>query len=113
MGKIDLQSFTGTENYFYNPLYRWLKYTDGVKFFLGKAGCYWFLDIIGTELMEHTREEDFIHIKLEVSNDKAKIIADDGNGNVLYKKSISFTDCPEGFYSFYLTNSVLMLPSEY
>lgn len=113
--KDGLVNFYGTENYHFNPLYPWLKYTDGAKFFAENAGggAYWFLDIIGTELRELTRKEDFLNIVLTSWDNKARILVDDGNDNALYSRDIDYTDCPAGSWQFYLVNDVLMLPSEY
>ena len=105
----------GTENYYKNPLYSWMNYTDGVKTFAEYAGggAYWFLDIIGTELRELALKEEFINITLRSNLEKGRIFADDGNGKALYSKLIDYTDCPAGVYHFFLTNNVLMLTSEY
>lgn len=109
----ELRQFTGTEVYHFNPFYRWMQYTDGVKYFAEKAGAYWFLDIIGTELLALTRNEEFMTIDLIVRDGKFQILVTDGNDTVLKKKTGNFTDCPEGVYRFFLTNNVLMLTSEY
>ena len=113
--KMALAQYYGTEGYFFNPLYKWMNYTDGVKFFAENAGngAYWFLDIIGTEFKLIAKVEEFINIKLAVTNNSAVLSADDGDGNELFSKIITYTDCPEGTWKFYLTNNILMLPSEY
>lgn len=107
--------FYGTEQYYFNPLYRWLEYTDGVKFFVENAGngAFWFLDTIGTELRDLARKEEFLSIRLEVVANSADIFVGDGNGKVLYSKCIRDTDCPPGYWDFFLTNGILMMPSEY
>lgn len=109
-----LNNFTGTEEWHYNPLYKWMVYTDGVKFFAENAGngAYWLLDILGTELRELAKKEDFLHIALFVGS-TAAITVDDGNHNILWSKGLDWTDCPKGKWEFYLTNEVLLLPSEY
>lgn len=114
--KSTLASFYGTEGYHFNPLYKWMKYTDGVKFFAENAGngAYWFLDILGTELRELAKKEAFLSIVLHVQGSNALIAADDGNGNgYLYTRDIDYTDCPEGVWKFYLVDGVLMLTTEY
>lgn len=110
-----LSQHFGTESYTYNPLYPWLKYTDGVCDFAKHAGngAYWFLDIIGTELHKLANREEFLSIALDVKGSAAVITADDGNGKVLWSKQISFTDCPEGEWKFFLSHHVLMLAQEY
>jgi hypothetical protein len=117
---IELQSslaqFIGTEQYYVNPLYRWLKYTDGVKYFAENAGggAYWFLDIIGTELLDLARREGFLTIELLVREDSsACIVVTDGNGHTLKSRPIDATDCPTGNWRFFIQSDVLMLTSEY
>lgn len=113
--RSSLTQFYGTEQYYFNPLYRWMKYTDGVKFFAENAanGAYWLLDIIGTELKALTKKEDFLNIVFNSANNQGVITVDDGNDNILYTRNIEYTDCPEGEWKFYLTGDVLMLPTEY
>jgi len=112
--KLDLSQFTGTESYhrtfMFNPN---LVHTDGVQYFAETAGCYWFLDIVATEFYPLLAKEPFISIYLMVFDGQAKITVQDGDLNIIKKKSISHTDCPDGEYSFYLTDNVLMLTSEY
>ena len=112
----DLKMFTGTEQWFRHPLSSNFLYTDGVKFFAEHCGggAYWFLDILATELADLQETEDFMSITLDVfDDDSAKITADDGNGNVLWTRNIDFTDAEKGTWKFFLTNNVLLLPSEY
>ena len=112
----DLKMFTGTEQWFRHPLSSNFLYTDGVKFFAEHCGggAYWFLDILATELADLQEKEKFMSITLDVfDDDSAKITADDGNGNVLWTRNIDFTDAEVGTWKFFLTNNVLLLPSEY
>ena len=111
----DLQMFMGTEQWFRHPLSSNFKYTDGVKFFAEHCGggAYWFLDILATELADLQEKEEFMSITLDVVDSSAKITADDGNGNVLWTRTIDFTDADEGTRKFFLTNNVLILQSEY
>jgi hypothetical protein len=112
-----LHRFTGTENYHANPLYPAMKYTDGVKFFATEASAYWFLDIVGTEYHPiQTRGEPFIVVEMQVThntrNKVANIRVTDGGSRTLAVRRIDYTDCPQGFWKFYLENDVLSLPSE-
>jgi hypothetical protein len=73
----------GTDAFHFNPLYRKFLYSDGVKE-CAEAGCYWLLDILGTEL-------------------PAEIIGkfhDDDEAP--YTKQIDWTDMPEGTWEFYV-----------
>jgi len=89
-----------------------LVHTDGVQYFADEAGAYWFLDIIATEYYPLQKEDPFLSIYLMVRNGKARITCQDGDLKVLRHRDIS-TDCPDGEYSFYLVDNVLMLTSEY
>lgn len=110
--KIELERFTGTENVYKNPLHPVL-YTDGIRYMAQKAGAYWLIDLIGFEISKLQRIEPFIAIHLIIENRSAVIKATDGNQETLYFKSIRHTDFPEGVYLFFLTDNVLMLPTEY
>jgi len=111
-----LSDFIGTTNYYYHPLYPWMKYTDGVKFFCENAGngAYWFLDLIGTELKKHANNKHvFLTVTLLVYEDgTAHIFCRDGD-NRLWSRRIDSTDCPSGQYNFYLQSNVFFLKSEY
>lgn len=112
----ELSQFTGTEQYYSNPLYRWLKYTDGVKFFCQNAGggAYWFLDIVGTELRSLAHHNTFLVIDLVVdAKEKCEIRVTNGDDEKLWSKKIGYTDCPAGSYKFFLYSDVMMLASEY
>ena len=116
----DLAGFIGSETFYRHSLNRKILYTDGVKFFAERAGAYWFLDVLAFELERLRREEEFMSIKLDVAFSKptAKIVVDDGNGNILHTKDVEFTDAPSGEWKFYMTaaedgQSVVMLPSGY
>jgi len=106
---LDLSQFYGTENY-----YRHISgkvYTDGVQYFASRAGAYWFVDLMLLELA--TDEGPFVAVTLTVKGDAADICVTDGNDGVLARKSIEWTDCPEGEYTFYICDGVMMLSSEY
>lgn len=113
--KHELKNFTGTETWWRHNLNRAMTYTDGVKFFAENAGggAYWFLDVVATEVFPLLKDEEFILVVLHSFDDKALLFADDGNGNKLWQRDIEYTDCPEGVWKFYLTDNVLLLPSEY
>lgn len=112
--KENLAQFYGSENHFTNPLVKF-NYTDGVKYFAENAGAYWLLQEINSlyiKLLKINKTE-FLDIKVFSKENKADIIIDDGNDNILIKKHIGFTDLPEGEWKFFLYDNVLMLPGEY
>jgi len=113
---LRMSDFIGTTKYMYHPLYAWMKYTDGVKFFCENAGngAYWFLDIIGTELRKHAKDKPvFLSIVLIVYADGQAFIAVKNGEKSVWSKGIESTDCPAGRYDFYLQNNVFFLKSEY
>jgi len=51
---------------------------------------------------------------LEVNADQtATLTCEDGDGNVVVTKPIAYTDFPLPKISFYFTDNVILLPSEY
>jgi hypothetical protein len=114
--EYDLRRFAGTELWYRHSLVREMTYTDGVKYFAkegGGQGAYWFLDIIATEVFPILKREPFLSLILTVKETEAELSVDDGNGKILQEKTIPFTDLQEGIWRFYLTDNVLLLPSEY
>ena len=90
----------GTEHYYKDGLLPYL-YTDGVKTFVEGAGAYWFL----TELLsfiEIFKNNYMTVIKMTVKNEKADIELIDDNDKLVKTKHISYTDCPDGEYRFYM-----------
>jgi len=57
-----------------------------VLYFAETAGAFWFLDIIGTELYALRHKQPFQDIHLVVSDSKAVIKVNDGNGNVFFTR---------------------------
>lgn len=113
--KAELRQFTGTEQYYYNPLFKDFKYTDGVKFLAERAGAYWLLDyIFSNQPHRSLRGEAFQVWKIRVNqDDSATLTVEDGNDNVLTTFRIEYTDFPLEEFNLWLIDKVLILPSEY
>ena len=111
--QADLTAFIGTETWHRHPINRSTLLTDGVVYFADQAGAWWFLDIVATEVMRFHRMKPFLVIDLIVNDGQADIRVTDGNDAMLFKRHIHFTDAPEGLWRFYLTDNVVLLPSEY
>lgn len=112
----ELCQFTGTEQWYRHSLNKQMLYTDGVQFFAesgGEQGAYWLLDIIATEYWLLLKKEPFLTIFITVNDRTAKIEVTNGNERVLKTREIEYTDLQEGVWKFYLTDNVLLLPSEY
>lgn len=100
------ESRNGTDSFHFNPLYRRFKYSDGVKE-CAEAGCYWLLDILGTELpaeFKQRPEEYTCVVKVEVLHSSAHITGEfvDGDQNP-YTRHVEYTDMPTGEWTFYVT----------
>ena len=94
----------GTENFYFNPLYRKFLYSDGVKE-CAEAGCYWLLDILGTELPAEFKraKENTCMVYVVVKNQAAEIIAKfHDDDQTPWTKKITYTDMPEGTWEFYV-----------
>ena len=111
----DLESFTGSENWYRHGLVRTITYTDGAKYVADEGGAYWLLDEIALaqKFNPRVRVEPFQVWTLAVSENTGVLTCDDGNGNIVYTKPIPFTDFPLAEIKFYFTDNVILLPSEY
>lgn len=111
----DLCQFTGTEHWYRHPFNRHILYTDGVKYVADTAGAYWLIDeITFAQMKTKIAAQPFQHWKLTVKPDAtATLICEDGNEHVVYTKKLSFTDFPLAEISFFFTDNVILLPSEY
>ncbi|MEO1288044.1 MAG: DUF6876 family protein [Chloroflexota bacterium] len=91
-------------------------YTDGAKYVADHASAYWLLDEIAlTQLtINSLRDTSFQVWKLIVHADQtAKLICEDGNERMLFSKNLTYTDFPLDEITFYFTEGVILLPSEY
>jgi hypothetical protein len=116
LSKTDLMQFTGTEQWYRHAINRKVLFTDGAKYVADTAGAYWLLDEIALAQRYDKRvaAEEFQVWKLAVRLDHtATLTCDDGNGHIVYKKEIEFTDFPLDEITFYFANSVIYLPSEH
>lgn len=111
--RADLSAFIGTETWQSHALNRNLLLTDGVRYFADEAGAWWFLDIVATEVFCLHVAHPFLLITIDVRDGEADIRVSDGNDLVLFERHIHFTDAPDGLWRFYLTDNLLLLPSEY
>lgn len=115
------ESRNGTDGFHFNPLYRNFLYSDGVKA-CAEAGCYWLLDILGTELtrpMFKNRDSVMCIVKVKVADQRASITGEFEDGDPRpYKRKVDYTDLPEGNWVFYVSDDGdgklrCILPKEY
>ena len=110
--QADLRQFTGTETWYRHPLARKVLYTEGVQYVAEQGGAYWLVDALA--LAQAISAESFQFWTLTVRPDHAATFAcEDGNGKVVHTQEIPFTDFPLPVIKFYVTDSVILLPSEY
>jgi phage anti-repressor protein len=115
LNAAELANFTGSENWYQHWLGKTL-FTDGAKFVAEQAGAFWLVDEIAiNQTRPKVMAEEFQVWTLNVDLEKRKAVltCDDGNGNVVFKKRIEFTDFPLAEIRFYCTDNTILLPSEY
>lgn len=111
-----LAQFYGSENFYrYGPR---LILTDGIKFLADNAECYWLIDIVASILPKMIKlREDFLSCHLEIKDNRGFFFADDGNGKVLYRQDIEFSDFPLEKFEFFVSSNgeyyTMLLKSEY
>ena len=109
----DLSHFTGSEVAYYHPMFKAIKYTEGVQF-VGANGASWLVtDILAVAIFEpKVKREEFVLVTFTAKGGSGLIMWDDGNGKVLHHQDVPMTDFPDGKIKFYIENGMMMLPSE-
>ena len=111
----ELSQFTGSENWYRHGINREVSFTDGAKYLADRAGAYWLLDEIAI-IQPYDRNvaaEEFQAWKLVVRPDRTALLTcDDGNGHIVFRKEIEFTDFPLDELTLWFENNVIYLPSE-
>ena len=109
----DLAHFTGSEHAYFNPFFRAVKYTEGVKFVSDHGAAWLVTDILAVVCgVAKVKREEFVVVTFTAKDGKGAIVWDDGNDNKLHRQNVDFTDFPDGKIKFYVENGMLMLPSE-
>lgn len=114
--KAALNQFTGSEHWFRHSLIRNVLYTDGVQYVAEAAGAYWLVDEIAfAQSVPAIAAEEFQHWKLAVdtARSNAVLTCDDGDGRIVFRKEIAFTDFPLDEIRFFYTDNTILLPTEY
>ena len=112
--RADLAQFTGSATLYRHRL--GLHYTEGVRHLAERCAAYWLLDLIGAWLPEvrlDRKAKDFCVWRIKVRPGcEADVTCDDGDGRVVARQHLSFTDFPLAEATLYLEYGTLMLPSE-
>ena len=111
---------TGTEHYWRAfPDNDNFLLTDGVKDMAEICGAFWLITaVFSWQCEEKVRKEPFqvwiLRFNDKTKGDNAILICEDGNNIELARQEIEYTDfpIPEGI-KLYLSDGVLLLPSEY
>ena len=109
-----LKQFTGTTQWYYHPLFKAFRYTDGVRFLAKNAGAYWLLEfILSHQTNSKIKGQEYQTWKLVKKGNGCTITVDDGNGKIIKTFALSYTSFPLENFTIWFVNGVLLLPSEY
>ncbi|HOO52365.1 MAG TPA: hypothetical protein PLK94_13870 [Alphaproteobacteria bacterium] len=113
--QTELRLFTGTEHYFYHPMFPKFHYTEGVRFLAQEAQAYWLIEkILSLQTLPCLKSHDRQFWKLSVDDKRAaRLVCEDGDSVELYSEDIHYTDFPLPEIGLFFMGQVLLLPSEY
>jgi hypothetical protein len=92
-----------------------LLFTEGVNDACEKFQCFWFVDVCLSYQSKRFQEKNEFQVwklKRRVDNE-FEVICEDGDDNELLRQLIEFSDFRHDELTFWFTNGVLLLPSEY
>ena len=112
---LTLAQFTGTSAYY--RISRRHLLTGGTKYLAEKGECFWMMDAVASHLCEIGTQDWFVLIRVQVSEGRAEMIYEDGNGGEHARQAIPYTDFALSEITLYACwdqeHWVIMLPSEY
>ncbi len=108
----ELSRFHGTQRY--DRDFDGLLFTDGIKYLVDRAECYWLIDLVGSYQSEFA-DVRFQLWEVEVVEGISTLLtmSEDTDKPVLVRQHVPFTDFPLERFSFYCVDNVMMLKSEY
>ena len=93
--KQDVSQFTGSLNHHRFSALSKSALTDGAKFVADELQAYWLFDAIASHIdYGMTEPHDMYFSTLDVHDGSAKLVIDDGDGNVLASQDFDYTDFP-------------------
>lgn len=111
----ELPSMNGAD-YFVEHRFTGLTFSSGVDMIRQQYGCFWLVDAILLSDVELSPDFNVWTLQRVFQNQnpttKFDLICDDGNGNVMGKTHIPFSDFAYDKLVLYLENNVLYLPAE-
>jgi hypothetical protein len=107
---LGIENFIGSEHY---HTIMGKKVTDGVAYIL-ENGYGWVVTdaLVILSMKAKVKRESFVTVKLKLEGKGAKIVYDDGNGNILFTQKYEITDAKRELTLFWV-DGILMLNSEY
>jgi hypothetical protein len=108
----DLNAFTGSEHHYRH--FTGLRYTDGIRYLAEHAGAYWLIDLVAS-YQPRLRNVPFQLWELTVNDDHTALatMREDTHRRARVRQDIEYTDFPLRSFSWYCTDNVMMLKSEY
>lgn len=107
-----LSSFSGSDKLYKHWTGR-VKFTEGVKWLADEASAYWLIDAIASwQFRPDVSREEFQSWKFRRLPEGAVLTCDDGDGNIVAKQEIEFTDFPLMEITLWCEFETIMLPSE-
>lgn len=112
----ELGHFCGTENYYRHPF--GFHYTDGIHYLAETHNCHWLIvdiaianfPVIFSEFQVWKLQRTW---KEEKPTDVFLLTCEDGNKEILFSKSIPFSDFDADSVEIWFANNVIYLPSEH
>ena len=93
--KQDVSQFTGSLNHHRFSALSKSALTDGAKFVADELQAYWLFDAIASHIdYGMTEPHDMYFSTLDVHDGSAKLVIDDGDGNVLASQDFDCTNFP-------------------
>jgi hypothetical protein len=112
---LNLAQFTGTQYYY--RVNRQSVMTDGCRYLAETTSSFWLIGSIANQVLCLNTQDWFVVIRIEVTDQVAKVIYEDGNSNVHLQENITMADFPLSEITLYACKEtdywVIMLPSEY
>lgn len=111
-----LSQFYGSEEWYFNRLFRNINYTQGVKYLSDNGAAWLITDILSVLSSEKkVKAEEFVCIILEVDVEKhtGVMTITDGDEKKVYERKYEYTDFPLPLMKFFAVDKRLMLTSEY
>lgn len=96
------ESRNGANGFYRHWAARSFRFSDGVKD-LADEGCHWLIDIVATEVPHAMRKAEvqrcILNVRVKSRKAQLELTAED-DAPPLWKKSIGYTDMPEGDWVF-------------